>query len=111
MAKMAAHDFGTITPASTLQEIVTIFRAAREWSCEMDERLRADGHVPASAALGIPVSQVDAIIVVLEQVEQRIAFLEGENRRRITYGLLLACAALALAVINIAAAIVWFIFR
>lgn len=74
MHNLRTRPLGPVTPAGTLTDVITLFRAAREWSIDMDEQLRAEGVEPEGATLGMPLAQVDAILVILDRAEaQRIA--------------------------------------
>lgn len=76
MDGIRAHDVGTVRPADTLGDVLVLFKAAREWSIDVDEQLRAQGVQPMGATLGMPVAQLDALIVIVER--EQAAMQEAE---------------------------------
>lgn len=69
-----------LTPASTLEELLAVFVVAREWSCDVDEQVRAEGNHAMSGVIGIPLHQLDAIIVILEGAAASQANLVASER-------------------------------
>lgn len=56
-----------LTADATLADVLQLLRTAREASLQMDEQLRVEGMQPHDAAIGIPVDQVDAMLLALER--------------------------------------------
>jgi hypothetical protein len=69
-------DHGLITRAlpgltmdDSLADVLDTLRTVREWSCDLDEQVRAHGGEPESITIGMPVAQVDAILVILDRAQ------------------------------------------
>lgn len=106
MDSIRVRDIGAVSPLDGLGDVVALFKAAREWSIEVDEQLRAEGHAPTGATLGMPAGQLDAIIVILERAQARAAMVD--RALRVSRICTVACGALA--VINLLSILVrwWF---
>ena|SRR5438132_12891125 len=84
MDGIRVRDVGAVSPLDGLADLLRLFKAAREWSLEVDEQLRAEGHAPMGATLGMPAGQLDAIIVILERAAQQATACEAVRRRAVS---------------------------
>lgn len=103
MDGLRVRDVGAVSPLDGLPDVLRLFKAARDWSLDVDEQLRAEGHEPMGATLGMPARQLDAIIVILERAQQRIAatdraydhaYAVARRAHRMAGWIILVCSAL-----------------
>lgn len=57
----------SLTSDASLGDVLQLLRHAREASLEIDDRLHAQGMQPHDSSIGIPVDQVDVMLLVLER--------------------------------------------
>lgn len=119
MDGVRAQNIGSVEPADTLADVIVLFKAAREWSIDVDEQLRAQGVQPMGATLGMPIAQLDTIIVILDRThdamqEALVALATAERtlataqrHRRFALGYALGCGLLTL--VNVVCVIVWWV--
>lgn len=119
MDGVRSRALGNLTPAQTLADVVDVFRAAREWSVDIDEQLRTEGHEPGTATFGVPVAQLDTMIIILDRThdamqEALVALATAERtlataqrHRRFALGYALGCGLLTL--VNVVCVIVWWV--
>lgn len=101
MQHVRSHGFGTLTPTDSVVDVVRLLREAREWSCEVDESLRKAGCQPDGGVLGMPLAQVDVILVILDRAEAERVAVRSDRRSLAVAAACLAAVALLLGVINL----------